>query len=257
MKNNKIIYTVVTLVAALLCNPMAIAQEISGVNLSSLSSSSINAHNNYPENNNNNNNNNNTESNNRITLNQGDSIYTGSGLCTIGYVDMVNKKAYTAAHCFAASRPDNLTYGSAVYLGGTNTFVGRFTGGVYTGKVRDVDTAEITLLPNVYGENIYSGNNVVKKSNIVVGEKACFTGMSSKKTMCGTISEVENYVQVNKTEGGRPGDSGGPIWIPGKGYVANITRGQYLPGTEKGAAGGAIMDVGNLNVFNNTSKPYI
>lgn len=201
-------------------------------------------------------------------INQGDPVYIGNqGLwCTAGYVDNANHKLYIAAHCFEKrADPESPVFGEPVYTK-DRTVIGHYTAGTYVDTAYDsaenpvtaVDTAEITLADGVRGENTYSGDTVVRWSDIdPQNDTACFTGVTTQlvrgRVVCGTFNkygEASKSLYVHGDVRALGGDSGGPIWIPGKGFLGVIT----------GDAGGLTMsrtvDNGSINVFNNVEHPW-
>lgn len=162
------------------------------------------------------------------TVNQGDVFFTeGFGImCTIGFVE--NGFAYTASHC-------GLKTGTKVY-----DAYSRLLGVVYESPEWDKnpswnknytwsaiknDFAVIQLIDGVTaGKNIYSGDTVYTP---VVGDKICTYGVKKNFKSCGTVTDIttEGIVRSNVTI--ISGDSGGPAWVPGKGFVGytNFTNG--------------------------------
>lgn len=156
------------------------------------------------------------------TVYQGDRL-DNSG-CTIGYIDLERRKAYSAAHC-------RHTKGGQAWSNGKN--IGVFGRGENNQTLKDgedgvVDTVEINLYSNVDAENIFSGNKVVKFEDIAIGDKMCFMGRATLKPYCGgKVSRILSRARliIHGDYNSIPGDSGGPAWIPGKGYVGLVSAG--------------------------------
>lgn len=162
------------------------------------------------------------KNNTNVTIKQGDQL-DNSG-CGISYIDMERRRAYSAAHC----RHEK---GGKAWSNGKH--IGTFGRGENNQTLKDgydgvVDTVEINLLPNVDGKNIYSGDKVVKRSDIAIGDKVCFVGRATFKPYCG--AKVRSFsgnarVIIHGDHNSISGDSGGAAWIPGKGYIGVVTAG--------------------------------
>lgn len=174
-------------------------------------------------------------------VNQGDELLTNKNrACTIGYIDKIHRVAYTASHCAKANYQGN----STVRLAKTRAEIGTF---VYAAEYLpgvpflpyeetrnidspDIDIVAIKLNDNVVlGNNIYSGDTKIPFSDVSIGEKACFYGKTTAAVKCGTVSYKTPYNHRIFVDTGVPsinGDSGGTIFIPGRGAIA-ITKGSF------------------------------
>lgn len=157
------------------------------------------------------------------TINQGDKLDNNG--CTIGYVDMDRMKAYSAAHCKHEK-------GEQAWSNGKN--IGVFGRGENNQSLDNhgfdgvVDTVEINLYDNVKGNNSFSGDNVVKFNDINIGNKVCFMGRATITPYCdGKVKSFSGKARVisHGDYNSIPGDSGGPAWIPGKGFIGIVTAG--------------------------------
>lgn len=156
------------------------------------------------------------------TIKQGD-VLDNSG-CAISYIDLDRRRAYSAAHCRHKK-------GGEAWSNGKH--IGTFGRGESNQTLKDgydgvVDTVEINLFSNVDAKNIYSGNKVVKRNDIAIGDKMCFVGRATTTPYCG--AKVRSFsgnarVIIHGDHNSIPGDSGGAAWIPGKGYVGVVTAG--------------------------------
>lgn len=168
-----------------------------------------------------------------LVVNQGDMIAVRMDAfnvkrCTVGFVK--GNKIYTAGHC------SNGAVGNEVYLG-SDQFAPR-VGSVteaYVGNRAQIESTDhqdwmvITVDPGVtIGANSLSGNRVVPWNEINIGDNLCQYGSFTATVQCAPITFKTRT--VNGTLGNMVysvrGDSGGPAWIPGKGYVAHI-RGSF------------------------------
>lgn len=194
----------------------------------------------------------------QVVVDQGDNVRIGNyGMCSVGFIDNENRRLYTAAHCFFDNaNPDNPKFGDAIYTMSGN-LIGHYTSGTsvktrydkFGNRLVNVDTAEVTLVDGVYGENIHSGDTAVRWSDIdPENDIACFTGATTRKVVCGTIDKVNEeakWIYLRADANSLGGDSGGPVWIPGKGFLGVISAGG------DGKTSSKTVDNGAVNVFNN------
>ena len=172
----------------------------------------------------------------KYPVNQGDWVnISGYGYCTIGYVDKVNHRAYTAAHC--APRMKNWER-LIVKTPFTNELIGelfvRTKEYEANGKLHrswKSDSTYIQLYPEVQaGENTYSGDTRIMPEDVEDGDEVCIYSVRLDKTSCRPV--FSTFGPVIKMNAPRykidppisvEGDSGGPGWIPGKGFVGTIS----------------------------------
>lgn len=156
-------------------------------------------------------------------VNQGDSIYSLGAKCTIGYVDKETNSFQTAAHCVGEVGEE--VYNDEGEAIGTVIIRGDIEG---VNKHRQ-DAAYVAISPgHTAGDNIYSGDKIVSLSDIDSGDKLYAYGASTGEVYHGKVDRV--YSSMVASQPGMmpiPGDSGGPAWIKGKGYVG-VTTGYYV-----------------------------
>lgn len=138
--------------------------------------------------------------------------------CTIGYVDAARRTIMFTGHCTTlpnakvfASNPD----------GSPGVEMGNVTLNHYRGTPHsDMAIANINHNVNI-GGNIYSGDKWVMPHQVMPGDRVCSRGANSNAVHCGFSLgwEAPNLVQATRNAGGIPGDSGGPAWVPGKGFI--------------------------------------
>lgn len=162
------------------------------------------------------------------TVNQGDVFFTeGFGRrCTIGFV--TDGLAYTAAHCIphsgakiydAYSRLIGVAYRPTEW--DTNQEWGRG----YNTDSEKHDFAIIQLIDGVQsGENTYSGDTMYTAQ---VGDTLCTYGARKNFESCGTVYEIKDGI-VNAELTLISGDSGGPAWVPNKGFVGYTNAASVL-----------------------------
>lgn len=145
-------------------------------------------------------------------VSQGDRVQVAErGHCTISFNDPAQQVSYTAGHCGKSGE-------RAVSGEATGTFYpsqeyGKSLTGNDWGLIRWDDGVEL-------GPNRFSGDTVVELSQVKVGDRVCSYGSATQAVACGPYSgRLANNVYWD-TLSGKPGDSGGPVWVDGKGYLA-------------------------------------
>lgn len=159
------------------------------------------------------------ESTHRIVA-QGDLVRVGepdAGHCTIGYVERATAVAYTAGHCGDDGASAFNEHGDAIGVFRHSPS--------YTGDIGPGDVGYVLLDDGVeIGTNHYSGDAVVT-SRITESDQVCVYGATSKKITCGEFiahrNDTVGLVHINVPV--IPGDSGGPVWIPGRGVIGTTS----------------------------------
>lgn len=168
-----------------------------------------------------------------VTISQGQQVLIpNQGICTVGYVDKTSHRAYLADHCLNDRGQQkspvvvrDLKSGEAL---GKATPVGKMgiDGGGDPMQDPRFDVNFIQLNPQVkVGENKFSGDNRVNAYDIEQGDEVCVFSSRRNKTYCGSAwSTVGSVIKVHIPGGEADkavtfGDSGGPAWIPGKGFI--------------------------------------
>lgn len=151
-----------------------------------------------------------------IVVNQGDRILIGnSTYCTAGYIDNEAGTLLTAAHCGSPGEKVYVKNSLGIYK---NIGVMERNPNYSTNHYRN-DFAYVKLNSGVTGENIYSGDTKITPEDVEVGDRFCSIGASSPVLKCGVVRTVNDKILISNREGGGiKGDSGGPGWIPGKGF---------------------------------------
>lgn len=177
-------------------------------------------------------------------VSQGDAVNIGNLRCTIGFVN----KDYiiTSAHC----NKDGVgahAYQHGVHIG-TVVAQPNLANEDY-GWINNVshDWTVIKLNDNIYaGGNVYSkGNNAhISFDDVAIGDTVCSYGYTSKKVSCGRVEDKRHQVLYTDDTSKQSGDSGGPMWIPGKGFV-----GLYY-GTTKGGTHSISVPLKNRVPYN-------
>lgn len=163
---------------------------------------------------------------------QGDQISTVDGKgCTVGYNDLKNNRTYLASHC--GDEGDTFTvlaHDLSNFWEGLGTF---HTNANYSDGQNDFGyiqwaPGEVTL-----EDNAFSGNTVIKPGSLKKGDEVCFHGKSTHMNnptgvTCGEyMGTLAGDVFVDFGTAGEQGDSGAPMWVPGKGFLGILSGDQY------------------------------
>ncbi len=187
-----------------------------------------------------------------ITLNQGDRLYLNDGKmsCTLGYIDVHARIAYTAQHCgypnYPIGKPVTVYRGGTFHSIGTLTYphsylphvpftqdkqafkkqAGQATANEYP------DIAAIKLNGSVtHAHNPYStSGKFVPLSHLKIGDKACYYGYHTGQVKCGYIDlkytkAHQFYLVLPDGSHVISGDSGGPVFSPDRTKLYGIISG--------------------------------
>lgn len=150
---------------------------------------------------------------------QGDSVtVVGKGLCTIAFNDLKQGVSYTAGHCGAEGD-------RAVVASAQGNAAGTFHPSSALGEPSTSnDWAVIRWADGVQLKpNTLSGDSVAEPSLLRSGDPVCVYGAASKKTTCGSfVGAIGNNIYWDGPSG-KPGDSGGPVWVEGQGLLSIYT----------------------------------
>lgn len=154
------------------------------------------------------------------TINQGDAIGVrhdgarGEGECTTTYI--TGGYLYTAGHCTQVG--DTITRQRR--LGLTSPI-----GTTILSAHDDVwDYAVVKLNPGVTGSNTYA-TNPQPLSVVEPGDMVCHHARQTNTITCEHAQLTgDSYLWLPGTHTIKPGDSGGPVWVPGKGLIGAVTH---------------------------------
>lgn len=140
--------------------------------------------------------------------------------CTIGYIDHKEKLAYTADHCSFKGKKSVVYDNDNHIIGTIESRTDRSSKTLLSQSMgNDFNVIKLNNYVSL-AENIYSGDRKVSISDVKSGERVCVHSRMQKKVNCGKIRMVAGNVIVGDSDAyGKLGDSGGPVWIPGKGFV--------------------------------------
>lgn len=167
---------------------------------------------------------------------QGGAIFIDGQACTIGHNDRAKGVSYTAAHCGKDGARVRLLERTSATQGNVSAELGtlRRSKGYDNGWNNDWATIEwdrgVTL-----GANAVSGDTVLTLGDLKRGDQVCYSGQATHGVKggkdCGTFFAPASTSFTMRAEvPSQPGDSGGPIFVPGKGLVGIVSRGPDVPG---------------------------
>ncbi|MDO5099054.1 MAG: hypothetical protein Q4D85_09890 [Corynebacterium sp.] len=162
-------------------------------------------------------------------VNQGDLITLsddrGHSRCTAGYIDTANLRIWTAGHCAEDRAHAFNQFGDHI-----GQFRHRYSIKDKSLTAEDEETRRQAKLryqfydigyinlrkPEFGGTNSYSGDRPYIPE---VGEEICRFGATTRAVYCGVVLRVSEHLIYAIDLRSDRGDSGGPNWVPGKGYV--------------------------------------
>lgn len=162
----------------------------------------------------------------QLVANQGWRVRSSKGNCTIGHNEPARGLSYTAAHC---ANP-----GEAVYLTDASGNVYPEPAGVFIPSQRYDETtysndwAAIRWNPGVRVQPNQFGGGYINAEALAAGETVCFHGFTTHSSgngaTCGRFVGVAgSAVLFDAPVASRPGDSGGPVFVPGKGVIGVVS----------------------------------
>ena len=189
--------------------------------------------------------------------------------CTIGYNDPEQRRSYTAGHC--ADRADKAWQtGSLVYLADSkgremSTPAGMiYPAAAYYGASNANDWAVIYWFNGVeVGANPYGGE-YMPIQDLEPGETLCYHGYASHgsttEAACGPfVGMIEKTIYFDAPGMPDYGDSGGPVYAPGRGLVGVMSganalvdeSGEEVVGFERASSlqSGALYDDARIDAF--------
>ena len=160
-------------------------------------------------------------------------------ICTAGYIDKHNRVLYTAGHCFNGIKNPSQTkvYNKEMepigYLDENNGKNLRKHDPSGTAAILGNDWGKIHLYKDIFAENPISGDKMLNaNTDAKIVEELCHFSRKNEKISCSQIMKIKDNVIVSGTKENNTvnGDSGGPAWIPNRGFVGVIsisTKQQY------------------------------
>lgn len=157
-----------------------------------------------------------------VTVQQGDEILGFRGLvwstCTLGYVDQKTRTGYTASHCAFPGEPIFNEKTQLIGFVEKSNYLELGAGATDVARIRFIDGVRV-------GHNVHTGDVRVHHAHVSPGEEVCSWGFKNKRVVCGQITDTRGENIYAHLPGTGVGDSGGPAWIPGRGFVGVISGG--------------------------------
>jgi len=141
-------------------------------------------------------------------------IRLDNNLCTLGYVDVGQRMAFTAGHCRGHGP---VTDAGGHPIGQLTTFRDNTPNGATVRTDEQIaDYGQIVLAPDVDVNNILPGGRVLTADPgrlPEIGQPVCHFGIVTGES-CGTIERVNNgwFTMANGVVS-QKGDSGGPVYV--------------------------------------------
>lgn len=147
---------------------------------------------------------------------QGAAVHVhGTGICTVGFNEPGRQRSLVAAHCGREGARVELVGG-----GGAGTL---YRSKVYDGHLSN-DWAAIQWDPGVrVGGNRLTGDARVHPRDVRLGETVCYFSQARGAQTCGRFSGAADGTFFVDAPLSRPGDSGGPMWVPGRGFIGVVS----------------------------------
>jgi hypothetical protein len=203
-----------------------------------------------------------------VVVYPGMEIRQDSNLCTLGFVDLETRSAFTAGHCRGSGsvgdREGNVIGHQTQYLDNTPN------GATVPTDQLIADWEAIQLAPDVVVNNVLpSGRALVADPSVVPqrGQQVCHFGVVTGES-CGTVDAVNNgwFTMANGVVS-QKGDSGGPVYVltdDGRAVIIgmfNSTWGTFPAAVSWQAAGQQIREgvitpaAGIAPPFNSSATP--
>ena len=145
------------------------------------------------------------------------------GVCSVGFVDAIQRKLYIAAHC-ALPEKGKKSQVREVML--RDTVIGEI---YYNRNYNEENMANDWTVINVTNDDIelksnrFSGDNIISPENVKPGDKIYTYGATSGMSEGVVFGVKGNQIYITKSVIDH-GDSGGPAWIEGKGFVGVLSN---------------------------------
>lgn len=144
----------------------------------------------------------------------------GTGICAVGFNDPARHRSLVAAHCGREGARVEILGPNGARSGAVGTL---FRSKAYDGHLSN-DWAAIQWDRGVHvGGNRFSGNAWVHPNDVRLGEQLCYFSRSRGSKVCGKFSGSADNTFFLAAPLSHAGDSGGPMWVPGRGFVGVVS----------------------------------
>lgn len=172
------------------------------------------------------------------------------GVCSVGFIDVVERKLYVAAHC---ALPENEKHPPVREVMLRDTVIGEIYPNQNYNKnsmANDWTIINVTNDDIVLNSNRFSGDKIVDPQNVHPGDKVYTYGSTSGLSEGVVFGVHGNQIYITKSVIDH-GDSGGAAWIDGKGFIGVLSnkRGYNVEDVES-------KDGGYVTVVNAVNTQY-
>lgn len=149
-----------------------------------------------------------------VLVHPGMEIRQDTNKCTVGFVDLQTRTAFSAGHCHGSGP---VTDSAGNLIGHQTLFMDNTPNGATIATDHVItDWETIALLPEVGLNNILPGGRALVTDPAVVpvaGQRVCHFGVVTGES-CGTVEAVNNgWFTMGNGVVSQKGDSGGPVYV--------------------------------------------
>jgi hypothetical protein len=142
-------------------------------------------------------------------------IIQGNRMCTLGYIDPVQRVAFTAGHCRGGEGA--VTDGQRAIIGHLAAFRDSTPSGTIVTSDQQISDYEAIVLDNnvTINDVLPDGRQLTSGPTVALspGQAVCHFGVITGET-CGTVESVNNgWFTMSHGVLSRNGDSGGPVYL--------------------------------------------
>lgn len=150
-----------------------------------------------------------------VVVYPGMEIRQDTNLCTLGFIDVQSRTAYTAGHCRGSGAVNDR---NGNFIGNQKMFLDNTPDGATIDTNHQIsDWQTIGLAGEVQINNVLPGGRPLVVDPAVVpepGMPVCHYGVVTRES-CGTIDAVNNgWFTMTGGVVSQKGDSGGPVYVP-------------------------------------------
>ena len=144
-------------------------------------------------------------------------VVADSSSCAVAFNDHAEHVSYTSAHCGLSGDRVRVKLVDGTLTPEIGTL---YPSSRWGDSVTGNDWAAIRWDDGVrLAGNGRSGDEVASISDMRPGQQVCTYGAASRRVICGKYAGSVNNNVYFDGETGQHGDSGGPVWAPGRGFL--------------------------------------